>query len=119
MRIKGTIKLPNEELQIDLYYNNLSSKQLAAAKQEIESTFYDFKDLHGIKEYGTNKTLSVFIHDNKEDYYKYGYSYKSYCIDQTSKESTNVANIYHNAGEYHDHGNRTLRAQVSYYSILL
>lgn len=114
---RETIRLPNEELQIDLYYNNLSNKQLAAAKQEIESTFYDFKELYDIKQYGTNKTLSIFIHDNKENYYKYGYSYASYCVNNMDRKNTNIANVCHNAsGEYNygDPGDRTLRNQISY-----
>ncbi|WP_339045436.1 hypothetical protein [Candidatus Mesenet endosymbiont of Agriotes lineatus] len=106
---KEVIEL-DDNLQINLYYNNLSSKQLEAAKKEVKDAFYDFKDLYDVKNPDITNTLSIFIHDNGKDFSRYGDPHtNSYEIGQTSENGTHIAYVYHN-----QHGGDNLRTQVSY-----
>ncbi|WP_339047467.1 hypothetical protein [Candidatus Mesenet endosymbiont of Phosphuga atrata] len=107
---RDLIELDNN-LQVNLYYNNLSDKQLEAAKQQIRNAFDEYEELYGIKKYDTTKTIGVFIHDNRQDFLNYGYTYANYCVNQVDRESTNVANAYHFIE--HD-SSRSLRKQVSF-----
>ncbi|WP_339045435.1 hypothetical protein [Candidatus Mesenet endosymbiont of Agriotes lineatus] len=106
---KEVIEL-DDNLQINLYYNNLSSKQLEAAKKEVKDAFYDFKNLYDMKNPDITNTLSIFIHDNGKDFSRYGDPHtNSYEIGQTSENGTHIAYVYHN-----QHGGDSLRTQVSY-----
>ncbi len=112
---KEVIELPSKELQIIIYYNNLGNKELEAAKQEITDALYDFHELYGIEKYGTAKTITVFMHDNKGNYFNYaGIRPKEgstiILADQYSIENKNIANIfYYPSWESY----KTLRYQIS------
>ncbi|WP_339045603.1 hypothetical protein [Candidatus Mesenet endosymbiont of Agriotes lineatus] len=105
---KEVIKL-DDNLQIDLYYNNLNDKQLEAAKQEIKD-LYQFENLDGMKNPDITNILTIFMHDNEKDFSEYGSSHTdSYNVGQTSEVGTHIAYVYHN-----QYGGDSLQTQVSY-----